>query len=1062
MKGEKQGKGLDIEDLLNYSNSIIATLREPFLVLNKKLRVVSANQAFYDTFKVSKEAVIGQLLTDMGDRQWDVPELARLLKKVISEKKSVKDYEVEHKFEKIGERAMILNACLLHVPGKLAEIVTKGTEGEELILMAIEDITERKRLQTELKESEERFRRAFETSRDGLLLVHKTEGDILNSNESVQNLLGYSPAEFLKKKLWGIGVVKDGNDFKETVINLEREGVIHYEDIPVKAKNGIRINSEVFLVNKAKVIQCNIRDITERKRVEGELAQAKEQQYRTLVENLPQKVFLKDKNSVYISCNENYAKDLKINPEEIAGKTDYDFFPTPLAEKYRAVDKKVMESGKPLNLEEEYAVIGDYLNEKKKAVINMVKVPIRDKDGNVKGLFGLFWDITERKMSEEKIHDLNKQIEFILGATKTGLDIIDSDYNLVYVDPEWQKVYGDPAGKKCYEYFMGKGEECRECGVRKALETKKVVVTEEVLAREGNRPIQVTSIPFQGKDGKWSVAEVNVDITERKRIEGELKRHRDHLEELVAEKTESVLESEKRFRIIFENARDGMLLADIKTKKFIMCNKAICEMLGYSEEEIKLLKESDIHPEEDLPKAMEAFEMQAQGRSKIVENMPVKRKDGGVFYADIITSPITFSGRKYMMGSFRNITERKKAEEERGFLLKEVERANKKLEQLTLRDSHTGLYNHRYLKNALETNFNLAERQSGPLSVIMMDLDYFKSINDVYGHVFGDVILKQFAAQLIKIVRPYDIVVRYGGEEFVIISPATGRKGALNLAGRILDSIQLHNFGDKKHSIRLKLSLSVVSYPEDNVRKGMEMMDLADQILNKAKESGGNRVFSSADMKREAGMIPQSSDIRLLTEKIGKLTKRANQSLIEETLAFAKALELKDLYTGEHVERTVHYAMRIAQDLGFPYDKLELVKQAAMLHDLGKVGISDKILHKKAKLSKREFAEVKKHPQIGVDIIRPIHSLRPVIPALLHHHERWDGKGYPHGLKMYQIPLMARIITIADVYQALISDRPYRKAYSKEKAIAIIKKASGTQFDPDIVKTFIKVLQGER
>jgi PAS domain S-box-containing protein len=144
-------------------------------------------------------------------------------------------------------------------------------------------------------------------------------------------------------------------------------------------------------------------DITERKKIAGELARANEQQYRTLIDNLPQKVFLKDRNSVYISCNENYAKDLKIKPEEIAGKTDHDFFPTHLAEKYRADDKKVMESGKTENIEEEYVLIGDFLEGSQKSIINTVKVPVRDKAGRVTGLFGFFWDITERKQTEETL-----------------------------------------------------------------------------------------------------------------------------------------------------------------------------------------------------------------------------------------------------------------------------------------------------------------------------------------------------------------------------------------------------------------------------------------------------------------------------------------------------------------------------------------------------------------------------------------------------------------------------------------------------------------------------------
>jgi HD-GYP domain-containing protein (c-di-GMP phosphodiesterase class II) len=211
-----------------------------------------------------------------------------------------------------------------------------------------------------------------------------------------------------------------------------------------------------------------------------------------------------------------------------------------------------------------------------------------------------------------------------------------------------------------------------------------------------------------------------------------------------------------------------------------------------------------------------------------------------------------------------------------------------------------------------------------------------------------------------------------------------------------------------------------------------------------------------------AGTVKKNSDINSLKEKIGKLTSRASQSLIEETLAFAKTIELKDHYTGKHAGITVSYAAKISRELDLSNDKIELIKEAAMLHDLGKVGIAEHILHKKSKLSREEFEVIKKHPQIGVDIIRPIHSLHPVMPFLLYHHERWDGKGYPHGLAGKRIPLGARIIAIADVYQALVSNRHYRKAYSKEKAVTIIRKASGTQFDPDIVKAFLTILQRER
>ncbi|MFC1620718.1 PAS domain-containing protein [Candidatus Omnitrophota bacterium] len=172
---------------------------------------------------------------------------------------------------------MSLNVCQLRIPGQVASIIVKGVTAtateEELILLAIEDITERKNLQKELEESEERYHRAFETSHNVLLLIHKIEATVLNANEIAQKLLGYSKEEFLKKKLWDLGVIKNEKAFREMMFRLEREGVIHYKDTPIKTKKGPALNSEVFLVNKAKVVQCNISDISERKKIQKELSE---------------------------------------------------------------------------------------------------------------------------------------------------------------------------------------------------------------------------------------------------------------------------------------------------------------------------------------------------------------------------------------------------------------------------------------------------------------------------------------------------------------------------------------------------------------------------------------------------------------------------------------------------------------------------------------------------------------------------------------------------------------------------------------------------------------------
>jgi len=261
----------------------------------------------------------------------------------------------------------------------------------------------------------------------------------------------------------------------------------------------------------------------------------------------------------------------------------------------------------------------------------------------------------------------------------------------------------------------------------------------------------------------------------------------------------------------------------------------------------------------------------------------------------------------------------------------------------------------------------------------------------------------------------------------------------------------------------LKLSLAVTSYTDDKVSKGRELINRADQILNKVKEYGGNNVYSSLDLNNKKGALKPKKDmsgnIKQLRAKIGRLTKRANQGLSEAIFAFAKTLELKDHYTGEHVEKTVHYATEVARALDLPHEEIECIRQAAILHDLGKIGISERILLKKGKLTKKEFDEIKKHPQIAADILRPIQFLHPLIPLILHHHERWDGKGYPHGLKGERIPVGARVLALADHYQALISDRPYRKAFPEKEAVKIIKKGSGTQFCPKAVAAFLKILK---
>lgn len=522
-------------------------------------------------------------------------------------------------------------------------------------------------------------------------------------------------------------------------------------------------------------------------------------------------------------------------------------------------------------------------------------------------------------------------------------------------------------------------------------------------------------------------------------------------------------ESEKKYISLLGNIPDVAFTCDEKGQIcFISSNvQRIC---GYTAEEMDKeglrFWENNIHPD-DLEKLTLAYKTLFKEGNPIDIECRLRKKSGEwIWLHTLANSVYKKQDVLYTDGIFTEITERKTAEEKLRQLWAELISSNTRFKQLALIDSQTGLYNYRYLEKAIEAEFERAHRSGHPLSVMMLDVDYFKSINDVYGHAFGDTVLKQLAGQLMANVRRYNSVVRYGGEEFIIISPDTYKSDILNLAHRLLDILTTYDFGDKEHTVKLKLSIAIASYPDDIAVNGMALVGVADQILNKVKESGGNRVYSSSDINRESRIsLTEPTDVKFLKEKMDNLTKRANQSIIEAIFAFAKTIELKDHYTGEHVECTVHYATKIAEELKLPRYDIELIRHAAVLHDLGKIGISENILLKKAKLIKEEIEEIKKHPQIAADILRPMHFLQPLIPLILYHHERWDGQGYPSGLKGKQIPMGARVIAIADVYQALISDRPYRKGYSEREASDMIKNGSGTQFCPQVVEAFISVLQ---
>ena len=660
-------------------------------------------------------------------------------------------------------------------------------------------------------------------------------------------------------------------------------------------------------------------------------------------------------------------------------------------------------------------------------------------------------DITDRKQSHKQLRILENAVT----QATDGIAIIDIKGNLLFVNDSFAQMHGYRATElpgKHLKIFHTPEQITREVNpfLRKVRQHGHHSGEINHLKKDGTIfPSWISINMLVDENNKpFAFACITVDLTSRRQLK------------------KALAEYEAKYKSLFENSIDGIAITG--GKKIYFVNRALLDIGGYKNEKeflkIPLLKhftpESGKIIEDRIRKRIEGKPLSSHYEAEVVcKNKKIKN-------VEMATFPLSIEGQIYSQSTIRDITKRKEAEKTLGKLNEELNIKNKKLKQLSLKDPLTGLYNHLYFEEIIEAELERTRRYAHPLSVIMLDIDYFKSINDIYGHHFGDLILKQLAKQLTNIVRRYDILIRYSGEEFVIISPGTNRGNGATLARRILDAVGLYNFGNKKHSVKLKLSGAVTSYPEDKIIKGTDLVDLAGRILDKAKQSGGNRVYLTIDLNHKkhppSRQKTKQDTVKYLREKMEKLTKQANQSLVESIFALAKTIELKDHYTGEHVERTVQYATEIASTLNTPSEEVERIRQAAILHDLGKIGVSDKILLKKSKLTKKEFEEIKKHPQIAADILRPIHFLHDLIPYIFYHHERWDGKGYPSGLKRDEIPLGARIISLADVYQALISDRPYRKAFSRLEALKLIKKGSGTQFDPKVVNSFLNIIRQEK
>lgn len=389
---------------------------------------------------------------------------------------------------------------------------------------------------------------------------------------------------------------------------------------------------------------------------------------------------------------------------------------------------------------------------------------------------------------------------------------------------------------------------------------------------------------------------------------------------------------------------------------------------------------------------------------------------------------------------------------------------NEKLRDLSIRDDLTGLYNHRYLQERLTEEFTRALRYGYPLSCVILDLDLFRRINESLSHTVGDEILKSSAELLLESCRLSDLIARFGGEEFVILLPHVDYQGAFELGERLCEVFAQKSFLPESHQLSVTASIGISSFPDDMLKNRNDLIHFAEQALFRAKAAGRNRVILYRDILPTIGeMLPK---IKISEEKVLEFQKRlseiadtARRGYIESSKALIMALESKDPYTAGHSSHVARLSMQVAEAMGLPLDEAEVIEHAGLLHDIGKICISDEILLKPDRLTLAEYEAMKQHPYLGYRILKPIKFLQQEATLVLHHHEWFNGQGYPCRLARNEIPVGARIISVVDSYDTMQhAGGRYKKTVSTAVAVNEIIACAGTQFDPEVVQVFVQVL----
>ncbi len=1044
-------------------------------------------------------------------------------------------------------------------------------------------LTDRSCVKPSLRNSELRYRRLFETAQDGILILDAKTGAITDVNPYLIDLLGYSREEFIEKKLWEVGAFKDVQASKDAFEALQKNEYIRYENLPLKAKDGwlmqVEFVSNVYLVGEEQVIQCNIRDNTEHKRLVAAL-QENERKYRTLVTSSPDGTFLVDLSGNFSMVNQAMCEGLGFSEAEFRSMNIWDLVPDEYLDQYRERLAKIL-NGESLTEPLEYTVRG---KDGRTLFIEVISAPYYSEKGVV-GFQGIARDITARKRAEQTLRESEEHFQALIENASDLIVILNPDYTIAYVSPSVERILG---------YTVAAVTGAKIADFVEPQDLPNFIAATDFRSQTPGSSTSLMQVRVRHADGSWRTLEgIGSNLLDQPAVRGLVINARDITARKRAE--EALRESERRFRNLADNSPDVIYVLDLVERRLVFFNRE--EFCGYSRQELESSNSilAAIHPDEQsaVSTHWQSLLTDDPAEARVIEYR-LRRKEGDwewIQSRETILERDKNDRPTQLLVTLTLITARKRAEEEIRRRANEFAALYDITRDLTAQQDVDAVIN-MIVRRATDlvvassgaiclydaarddlviaaskgpelpvgTRIKIGEGMAGIAAqtrapIIVADYSQWEHhLPQFAKHQFGAgaAVPMLYAGTLIGTLNVLEAAS--STREFTDVDTRLLTLFA-GLAAAAVHNARLHEETMRQldhlealrsidiaitASVDLQMTLSILlehvkaqlnadaasvlllnphsqileyaagrgfrtrSAQTAHIRLGEDFAGRAAlerrsvqaddpaqiqssphfaalwagedfaayygvPLISKGQVKGVLEVYHRAPFHPEsdwisfletfAGQAAIAIDSAQLFENLQRSNadlERAYDTTIE---GWSKALDLRDRETEGHTQRVTEITLRLAKAMGIGDAELVHVRRGGLLHDIGKMGVPDSVLLKPGTLTDDEWRVMRQHPQLAYDMLSPIAYLKPALDIPYCHHEKWDGTGYPRGLKGEQIPLAARLFAVVDVWDALRSDRPYRQAWDEAKVREHIQSLAGTHFEPQVVQAFFGLME---